>query len=80
MADKKGDILTQMAIIADLLEKANLESENIDVIFNVNESEFNRLFNLMSKKAKMNLSKVDDTFSVKIENVEYVFSISKNSA
>lgn len=80
MADKKGDLLTQMAIIADLLERANLDSKNVDVIFDVDENEFDRLFEMMSKKAKMNLSKVNDTFSVKIENVEFMFSVSKSNA
>jgi len=74
--EKKGDLLTHMALISDLLEKANLESHNSSVIFMVNEVEFDRLFELITKRANLNLNKSNDTFSVKIGVVEYVFTLS----
>ena len=73
-------ILTQMAIISDLLENAHMESEDSSIIFMVNEKEHSRLFKLISKKANLKLNEVDETFSVKIGTVEYVFSVNKSNA
>lgn len=73
-------ILTQLAIISDLLENAHLSSEGSNIIFMVSEDEFDRLFHLIIKRANLNLNKVDDTFSVKIGTVEYVFTVNKSNA
>ena len=80
MAEKKGEVLTQLAIISDLLENANMVSGNIGVIFEVDSGEFNRLFDLISKKSNIQLNKVDDTFTVKIGQVEFMFTVSTSSA
>jgi len=77
--EKKGDLLTQLALISDLFERANMESEDTSVVFIITSDESNRLFNLISKKANTKLIKTDDTFSVKIGVVEYVFTTNKNN-
>ena len=79
MEEKKGNIFTQMAVMSDLFEKVNMESEDTSVIFMVSEDEFGRLFDIITKKANVQLNKVDDTFSVKIGEVEYVFSLNKSN-
>ena len=80
MEEKKGNIFTQMAVISDLFEKVNMESENTEVIFMVRNDEFERLFKVITKKANVHLNKVEDTFSVKIGVVEYVFRLNKSNA
>lgn len=80
MAEKKGDILTQLALISDLLEKVNMEATDKGVFFVVDKKEFHRIFTLISKKANIKMDDINDRFSVKIGEVEYGFSISKNSA
>jgi len=77
--EKKGEILTQMALISDLFERANMESKNTSVIIMVAEDEFDRLFNLITKKAHLTLNKAEDRFSVKIGVVEYVFTLNKSN-
>jgi len=76
--EKKGEILTQMALISDLFERANMVSKNTSVIIMVTEDEFDRLFNLIIKKANLNLNKAEDRFSVKIGMVEYIFTLNKS--
>jgi hypothetical protein len=78
--EKKGEILTQMALISDLFERANMESKDTSVIIMVSEDEFDRLFNLIIEKANLNLNKAEDRFSVKIGVVEYVFTLNKSNA
>jgi len=77
--EKKGEILTQMALISDLFERANMVSKNTSVIIMVTEDEFDRLFNLIIKKANLNLNKAEDRFSVKIGMVEYIFTLNKSN-
>jgi len=79
MEVKKGDVLTQLALISDLLEKVNMEASDTGVFFVVDREEFNRIFDLISQKAKIKLDQVNDRFSVQIGMVEYVFSINKSN-
>lgn len=76
--EKKGDFFNQVAIISDLLEKINLESETKTVIFELNESEFNRVYKLISEKTKKNITTVKNKFSIVIGEVNIIFS--KSSA
>jgi hypothetical protein len=72
--EKKGNFFNQIAIISDLLEKINLESESRTVIFELKEDEFNRIFNLNVEKTKQKISPVTNKFSIKIGDVDIVFS------
>jgi hypothetical protein len=72
--EKKGNFFNQIAIISDLLEKINLESESRTVIFELKEEEFNRIFNLNVEKTKQKISPVTNKFSIKIGDVDIVFS------
>jgi len=78
--EKKGEILTQLALISDLFERANMESDTTNVILTVNREEFDRLFHLITKKASTTLAVIDDTFTVRIGVVKYMFTVNKNSA
>ena len=59
--EKKGNFFNQIAIISDLLEKINLESESRTVIFELKEDEFNRIFNLNVEKTKQKIRKQQKT-------------------
>jgi hypothetical protein len=72
--EKKGNFFNQIAIISDLLEKINLESESRTVIFELKEDEFNRIFNLNVEKTKQKISPVTNKFTIKIGDVDVVFS------
>jgi hypothetical protein len=80
--EKKGEILNQLALIADLLEKANLESTSTSVIFVLNEKDFNGIYEKITKKTKSDISSEnkETTFSVKIGDIEFVFGLNKSSA
>jgi len=77
--EKKGSILTQLALISDLFERANMNTSNVSTALMVDQKEFVRLFKLFSKKAHTKLEIIDDTFTVKIGVMEYVFTLNTNS-
>ena len=59
--EKKGDVLNQLAIISDLLEKINLDTLSTTIIIELNKVEF---------------EKPKDTFSITIGNADIVFNTS----
>jgi hypothetical protein len=76
--EKKGDILNQLAIISDLLEKANLETKEKSVLFTLDTKEFDKMYDVIVKKTKVKSNTIKNTFSVKIGEIDFVFSISKD--
>lgn len=77
MSQKKGEILNQLAIISDLLEKVNIEVKNTSVLLEVNEDEFERVRQYISVKQKVDLESDETVFSIVIGDIDFVFS--KNS-
>jgi len=78
--EKKGNILTQLALISDLFERANMNPSTVSTVLKVDQEEYTRLSALFSKKAHAKWNVHNDTFKVKIGVVEYVFTLNKNSA
>lgn len=72
--EKKGDFFNQIAIISDLLEKINLESESRTVILELKEDEFNRIYKLITDKTKQKISTVKNKFSITIGEISVIFS------
>ena len=72
--EKKGDILTQLALIADLLERANLEYNDVQVKYTLKKDEFDRIYKLVSSKTKEK-NVVVDTFSIKMGDVDITFNM-----
>jgi hypothetical protein len=75
--EKKGEILNQLAIISDLLEKVNMESVSISVICDLEEKEFKNIISKIATKIKMKPIypyEIKDTFSVKIGEIDFVFN------
>ena len=77
--EKKGEILTQLALISDLFERANMNSDKVIITLMVQEHEFRRLFKLFSDKAHSKLEIINDTFTVKIGVVDYIFTLNRSS-
>ena len=77
MSEKKGDILNQLAIISDLLEKINIEVKNTSVLLEVTDEEFDRVRKYISIKQKVDLEDDESVFSIVIGEIDFVFS--KNS-
>ena len=74
MSEKKGDILNQLAIISDLLEKINVNARNASVLFEVNEEEFDRVRKYISIKQKVDLEDDESVFSIVIGDIDFVFT------
>jgi hypothetical protein len=75
--EKKGEILNQLAIISDLLEKANLEAKLINVTIALEEKEFQSIIKEMTRKIRMYPTypyEIKDTFSIKIGEIKFVFN------
>lgn len=75
--EKKGDLLNQIAIISDLIEKMNLMKESSTLVFELKENVFDFVFEYINKKQNKRLSKPDTTFTIKIGELDVVFN--KNS-
>ena len=74
--EKKCDILNQLAIISDLLEKANIESGSTTIIMELSEVEFNKTFQIIKKKYNGKIDNPSNTFTITIGNVDIVFNTS----
>jgi hypothetical protein len=72
--EKKGDVLTQLAIISDLLEKINLDTLSTTIIIELNKVEFEKAFEVFKKKYNRKIEKPKDTFSITIGNADIVFN------
>jgi hypothetical protein len=76
--EKKGEILNQLAIISDLLENSNLETKEKSVLFVLDKKEFDKMFDIIIKKVKVKVNTVGNTFSVKIGEIDFVFTLTKD--
>ena len=76
--EKKGDLLNQMAIISDLLERINADTESRTIVIELNNDEFSRVFELIQKKNGTKKEKPKNSFNITIGTVDIVFN--KSSA
>lgn len=72
--EKKGDLINQLAIISDLLEKVNAELDSQTIILELNKSEFDRVFKLMEKKYGKTMEVPKDTFTINMGTVSIIFN------
>lgn len=78
--EKKGDALNQLAIIADLIEKVNIDYNSSTIIFNVNEKEFENVYNYTARRNNdtfVPLKKDVKDFTLNIGDVKII--INKNN-
>lgn len=76
--EKKGDLLNQLAIIVDLIEKMNINGIQKTISIKVDDEEFINLFNYFQSKNERKMQKPIDTFTINMETVDII--ISKNNA
>lgn len=74
--EKKGELLNQLAIISDLLEKLNAETETRTIIIELSEEEFIKTFNTIQKKYGRKLDKPQNTFTINMGTVDIIFNTS----
>jgi hypothetical protein len=75
--EKRGDLLNQFAVISDLIEKVNMDFENSTIVFELNNNDFNKTYDYISKKQNNKKTKPLNTFMVKMGNVDII--INKNN-
>jgi hypothetical protein len=75
--EKKGDLLNQIAIISDLIEKMNLNKVNSTLVFELNDDIFMDVFQYVNKKHGNKMTIPEKTFTIKIGEVDVLFN--KNS-
>ena len=73
---KKGDLLNQLAIISDLLEKININVESSTIVLELSKPEFDNTFELIQKKYSMKMDKPKNTFTINLGVVNIVFNTS----
>jgi hypothetical protein len=74
--EKKGDLLNQLAIISDLLEKININVESSTIVLELPKTEFDNAFELLQKKYSRKMDKPKDTFTINLGVVNVVFNTS----
>ena len=74
--EKKGELLNQLAIISDLLEKLNAETETRTIILELSEEEFIKTFDSIQKKYGRKIDKPENTFTINIGSVDIIFNTS----
>ncbi len=72
--EKKGDILNQLAIISDLIEKVNIQSKSQTIVFELSNVEFEKVFEEIQKKYSRKMEKPKDSFSISIGVVDIIFN------
>jgi hypothetical protein len=71
---KKGDLLNQLALISDLVEKLNADMKSNTIVFEVSKLEFDRIYNYIDKKNNKKLETPKDRFTITIGVMDIVFS------
>lgn len=72
--ERKGDLLNQLAIISDLIEKLSVQTVSSTVVLELSEEEFNYSFEFIQKKYGRKMDKPNDSFSITIGFVDIVFN------
>ncbi len=71
---KKGDLLNQLALISDLVEKLNADMKSNTIVVEVSKLEFDRIYNYIEKKNNKKLETPKDRFTITIGVMDIVFS------
>jgi hypothetical protein len=72
--EKKGELLNQLAIISDLLEKINTDTESMTVVLEMSNENFEKSFETIQKKYGKKMDKPEYTFTISIGMVDIVFN------
>ena len=72
--EKKGDLINQLAIISDLLEKANIISQSINITFELEITQFLSVLDILQLKNGKSIDKTINTITVTIGVVDITFN------
>lgn len=72
--EKKGDLINQLAIISDLLEKANIISQSINITFELENTQFLSVLDILQIKNGNFIDKTINTITVTIGVVDITFN------
>lgn len=74
--EKKGDLLNQIAIISDLLEKINADTKSTTIVIELSKLEFERVFETIQKKYGRRMETPTNSFSITLGLVDVIFNTS----
>ena len=72
--EKKGDLLNQLAIISDLIENLNTDSQTNILTLELEEKAFIEAFETIQKKYGRKSDKPKNTFTITIGMVDIIFN------
>ncbi len=72
--EKKGELLNQLAIISDLIEKVNLTATSQKLVFDLSDEEFDKTFETIQKKYGRRMDKPKSSFNITIGLVDIIFN------
>jgi CRISPR/Cas system CSM-associated protein Csm2 small subunit len=76
--EKKGDLLNQLAIVSDLVEKLNIETNSNTIVLEVTEMNYRKVYDYIAKKHNGKISNPGKTFTIKLGDVDIVFNMSSD--
>ena len=74
MKENNGDVLNQLALISDLIEKLNLNTMSKTLVFTLDKNEFLKMFTLIENKYGKKTTLPTDTFEMIIGLVTIIFN------
>lgn len=74
--EKKGDLLNQIAIISDLLEKINVNTTSTTIVIELSKLEFDRAFDIIQNKYGRRMETPNGSFTIKMGMVDIIFNTS----
>lgn len=72
--EKKGELLNQLAIISDLIEKVNLTATSQKLVFDLSDEEFDKTFESIQKKYGRRMERPKSSFNITIGLVDIIFN------
>jgi hypothetical protein len=72
--EKKGELLNQLAVVSDTVEKINADIKSRTLIFEVSQVEFDKIFEMVEKKYGKKSDKPKNSFSITIGVMDIIFN------
>lgn len=74
--EKKGELFNQLAIITDLLENVNIESDSKMIIIELKKPQFDEVYEKVQTKLGKKKGKSGTSFNISIGSIDIVFNTS----
>lgn len=73
--ENKNNILNQLAVITDLMDKSEIKSLNSKVSFNLDKEDFDKIFVSLHDNNYRRMETPKESFIVRIGTVDFVFNM-----